>query len=408
MAHQYMQSEPITHPPEETLHTDHHTPPRVLVIGTDSHVLIDGSEHRARMVRYASVMRELHILVLGAASAGQERTEIAPHVFVYPTRTRTRAGAVLAGIRIARRIVREHSVDVISTQDPFECALVGYLARRRSRAALQIQEHGDFFSAPYWHVERVLHRVRYPLGRFLTSRADCLRVVSERIKRGFIARGFPAERIAVAPLATDVSAFMSAAPDHGLVHLRPEGGVLVLTMARFVPQKNLCLLLRAFGRIVARGTNARLVVLGQGPEKGRLLRAARDLMPDRITFLDWTEDPAAAMHAADIYVLSSDYEGWGRVAIEALAAGTPLVMTDVGCAGEVVHDGENGLVVPVRDEVALAAALTRLAQDPALRARVAEEGRRTVARLPKGADDLARYAESFACCTVAGGDRPRR
>lgn len=355
------------------------------------------------MCAYASHLRELHVIVLGARTAYESPLRVGEHVYVYPTHARFRPLALLEGLRIGRRLVREHRIDIISTQDPFECACLGYLLRRTSGAALQIQEHGDFFSQPYWRRERLLHALRYRVGLWLTRRADCLRVVSERTKRFFVAHGFPAERIAVVPVRTDSAAFLHAAPDPLIAVRRPPGGVLVLTMARFVPQKNLSLLVRAFARVVRSGVRAHLVVVGGGPEYGALLSSVEAAFGAGgdvpVSFLGWTEDPAGALKTADVYALSSDYEGWGRVCIEALAAGTPLLMTDVGCAGEVVHHEVNGLVVPVRDEEAFAAALARLCSDASLRERLATAGRATVAALPDGREHGERYAQSIACCS---------
>ena len=73
------------------------------------------------------------------------------------------------------------------------------------------------------------------------------------------------------------------------------------------------------------------------------------------------------MRGADIYALSSDYEGWGRVLIESMAVGLPVVTTDVGCAGEVLIDGRHGIVVPTRNSEAFTQALTLLAKDADMR-----------------------------------------
>lgn len=386
--------------PQQQLHGDNYTLPSVLIIGTDGHVLVEGSEHRARMLRYASAMRELHIVVLGAQGVSEARVQIGDHVFAYPTHSTSRAHALIEGLCIGMRIIAGHTIDIISTQDPFECALIGYLLKRRSNACLQIQEHGDFFSLSHWRRERLLHQVRYVVGLWLIRRADHIRAVSARIKRGLVARGIKSECVVTVPVQTDVAAFRSAAPAERIMKLRPEGGVLILTMARMVPQKNLTLLIDAFREVIQSGTRAHLVILGKGPEKEVLRARAHGLVPEHLTFLEWTDDPAGAMRAADIYALSSNYEGWGRVCIEALAAGIPLVMTDVGCAGEVVHDGKNGLVVPVGDVHAFAQALTRLATDQALRERLTRCGVETVDRLPTSEDYIAAYKKSLECCIV--------
>ncbi|MBI4709148.1 MAG: glycosyltransferase family 4 protein [Candidatus Portnoybacteria bacterium] len=75
-------------------------------------------------------------------------------------------------------------------------------------------------------------------------------------------------------------------------------------------------------------------------------------------------DLASYYKSADLFLLTSNYEGWGLVVAEAMAGGCPIVMTDVGCAGELVKDGENGLIVKVGDKTVIAAAVESLIENP--------------------------------------------
>jgi glycosyltransferase involved in cell wall biosynthesis len=204
--------------------------------------------------------------------------------------------------------------------------------------------------------------------------------------------------MSVSHVYTDVSAFSRATPEPDIAALRPDGGVLILTMGRFVPQKNLPMLVRAFVRARNDGMNARLVLIGSGPLERKLKALASEAPDGSIVFKEWTDNPAGAMRAADIFALSSNYEGWGRVCIEALAAGTTLLMTDTGCAGEVVEDGENGLVVPVGDEWSFMHGLTLLAGDTDLRARLSSGGKETVQTLPTFDENVALYIASIRAC----------
>jgi glycosyltransferase involved in cell wall biosynthesis len=173
--------------------------------------------------------------------------------------------------------------------------------------------------------------------------------------------------------------------------LRP----MLLTAARLVPQKNLRLLLGAFGRIRDR-TPARLVVAGAGPAEKELRGVADRLgLGDWVRFVGWQANPYKFMRRAAVYVLSSDYEGFGSAIVEALACATPVVATDCPYGPrEVLQDGRFGLLVPPGDEEALAAAILSVLDDPALRARFASDG-------PRRAEDFhidrmaARYLSLF-------------
>jgi glycosyltransferase involved in cell wall biosynthesis len=169
-------------------------------------------------------------------------------------------------------------------------------------------------------------------------------------------------------------------------------------MARFVPQKNLSLLIRAFGLVCAQGVSAHLVILGRGDERSSLARLAEKVAPGRITFLDWTEHPTATMKSADIYALSSNYEGWGRVCIEALATGTPLLMTDVGCAGSVIQNGVQAMVVPVGDVARFASSLHILSTNATLRDTLREAGKNTILGLPSIEASIQTYIKTLEAC----------
>ncbi len=371
---------------------------KVLSIGPDKDLLTPGSVSFARHVRYAERMEELHAVVFARTQYGTERVEIAGNAWSYPTGSKSVFGLFIDAYRIARSIMRAPGEWVISAQDPFESGLVAYVLSRATGAPLLIQEHGDFFSTPYWRRESLFNQVRYRIGRFLIRRATHVRVVSERIQETLVALGIPPARISVTPVYTDTSAFAAAAPDQTTRTLGAEGDVVILTMARFVPQKNLALLIKAFGRILKQGVQAQLVLIGKGPEQSMLERLAHEVGQGKITFRAWTDAPASVLKAADIYALSSNYEGWGRVCIESLAAGVPLIMTDVGCAGSVVRSGEHGIVVPVGDVARFAAGLQVLVSDALFRSQIRENGRARVAALPTIEQSIAAYIYTLTTC----------
>lgn len=371
---------------------------KVLSIGPDKDLLTAGSVSFGRHVRYAEHMEELHAVVFARAQYGVERVQIAHNAWSYPTGSKGTLGLFVDAYRIGRRILRTPGEWVISAQDPFESGLVAYILSRATGVPLLIQEHGDFFSTPYWRKESLMNQIRFRIGKILIRRATHVRVVSERIKTTLMGLGISHERISVSPVYTDVRAFEDTQPDPSIRALCPPGGILILTMARFVPQKNLSLLIRAFGLLVTQGIVARLVIVGRGPEEYALKRLATGVAGDCITFLEWTDNPASAIKAADVYALSSNYEGWGRVCVETLAAGVPLIMTDVGCAGSIVMNGENGIVVPVGDVPRFAAGLHILATDATLRARLQKAGLETVRTLPTIEQSIASYVETLTTC----------
>lgn len=182
------------------------------------------------------------------------------------------------------------------------------------------------------------------------------------------------------------------------------GGRRFVSIGRLVRQKNFPLMLKAF----AEGADAadRLTLYGDGPERGALTILADRLgLQGRICFAGHVPDPASHFHDADIFLLSSDYEGVPAVILEALAAGLPIIATDCSAAMRpLLKDGALGRLTPVGDLQALAKAIAEadaLTQDSAASL---EQARRFTLE-----DVSALYLDSFAAVAAVSrfGHQPR-
>lgn len=150
---------------------------------------------------------------------------------------------------------------------------------------------------------------------------------------------------------------------------------LVLTLARLAPQKGLDTLLAA-ARLVPEAVFA---VAGDGPERGALEAQAATLgLADRMRFLDHRRDVAALLDACDVFALPSLFEGLPLAVLEAMAAGKPVVASNIGGTDEAVLDGVTGLLVPPSDARALARAIREVLGDPSLARRLGAAGRSRV------------------------------
>jgi glycosyltransferase involved in cell wall biosynthesis len=180
------------------------------------------------------------------------------------------------------------------------------------------------------------------------------------------------------------------------------GGPLLVACGRLAEQKGYPYLIDAFALVHEEVPDASLWILGQGPDRPAVERQIADLsLGDSVRLLGFRDNPFRYMAAADLFVLSSIFEGFGNVVAEAMACGTAVVSTDCPYGpSEIITDGVNGLLVPTRDPQALAAAILRVLRDPALKARLAEEGRRRSKDFD-AATITARYAQVFE--TVCAG-----
>jgi glycosyltransferase involved in cell wall biosynthesis len=170
-------------------------------------------------------------------------------------------------------------------------------------------------------------------------------------------------------------------------------GFVVGAVGRLHPQKGFDVLVRAVGQL----PDVRLVLVGDGPERGALERLADMLgMRSRLTVTGWTDEPRAYLPSFDAVAVPSRFEGLPLALLEAMLAGRAVVATGVGSMPDAVLDGTTGLVVPVNDAPALAAALRRLLADAGLRARLGTAARDLVCRRFTSAAMAAAYENVYA------------
>jgi glycosyltransferase involved in cell wall biosynthesis len=206
--------------------------------------------------------------------------------------------------------------------------------------------------------QRVLSRA---VGRYIA--------VSEYLKRRLCATfGWPQSKVAVIFNGVDADR-LCLPPDPELRRRLSRDGSrrVLLATARLDPEKGLDVLLRAARRL----DGAQVVIAGEGPERPALQALAASLgLGDRVDFLGHREDVPALLACCDAYVLPSRNEAFALGALEAMAAGRPVAASAVGGVGELIDDGRTGLLVAPGDADALAHALRRLLEQPALTERL--------------------------------------
>lgn len=200
-----------------------------------------------------------------------------------------------------------------------------------------------------------------------------------------LSRGVADDAVSVFPaLAGRVEVIHNAGYDDRLLELaadeppvRSDGeATRFLACGRLAPQKGYPDLIEAFASLGDDGP-AELHIVGSGSLRASLERLARRLgVAERVTFLGFQSNPYRHMASADVFVLSSRYEGFANVIVEAMVCGLPVIATDCPHGpGEILTDGQNGLLVPPGRPDLLAGAMRRLAGDRTLGRRLADGGR---------------------------------
>jgi glycosyltransferase involved in cell wall biosynthesis len=244
-------------------------------------------------------------------------------------------------------------------------------------------------------------------SRFLYPARDAVVCVSEGLREDLTGRwGVLRSRTQVIYNPVDIEHVRSLARETVDHPWYQEGKPVLIACGRLDPQKNYPLLLRAFARVQTRVPDVKLLVLGDGMLRTELVSLADALGVSRsVEFPGFQKNPFKYIARSKALILSSDMEGFPMVLIEAMACSTPVVATRCPSGpDEIITDGKNGFLVPMRDEVRLADAVIRILQDEKLRAELADEGRRSVEGLR--AERVTRqYEDIFSSCD---GDAPAR
>jgi len=342
---------------------------KVLMISMDKKILEENSEARKRMIEYGSLAEELHIIILNQKS--KIKNQNFDNVFVYPTNSGNRWFYVRDAIKIGEEILTANGQWLVTSQDPFECGLVGYRIANKLKLPLQLQIHTDFLS-PYFVQHSMLNRLRVRIAKFLIPRATCIRVVSERIKKSLVASGYSlvANKIIVLPIFfVDAKKIQEASAQTDLHQKYPQFNFIILMASRLTKEKNIGLAMKAVKDLVKKYPKIGLVIVGDGPEEKKL-KAQSSKLKANVIFEPWTDDLISYYKTCDVFLLTSNYEGYGRTAVEALVSGSLVIMTDVGVAGDIAKDGYNSLIVPVGDKIGMERAIEKMISDRALHAKL--------------------------------------
>jgi len=240
--------------------------------------------------------------------------------------------------------------------------------------------------APYVQrsvVQIVTRRMDYaprgagPYVRWLYGRMDAVIAISAAARAALAARGLDASRIAIVPSGVAVESFADldrAAARRALAidDARP----VVAIVASLHARKGHAVLLDALAELERRGLRPICLAAGTGPEGDALHdQASRLGLAGTLRWLGQVQDVRAVLAAADVVAMPSLAEGLGVAAIEAMAAGRPVIASRIGGLPELIDDGAQGILVPPGDAAALAAALARCLDDAALRERLGGAGR---------------------------------
>lgn len=300
-------------------------------------------------------------------------------------------------------LIREQQFDIVHTHSS-KAGILGRVAARlcvADGAPVVIHTAHGFYFLGEQGFKRAFYQVVERLGGRLTDR---LIAVSESERAAAVEHGIvPPERVTVIPNGIVPPTRGASCPDRrlgaslGVNSDRPVVG----TVSRFVPQKDPDTLLEAVARLAQAAPEAQFLWCGDGPLRAATESRAKTLgIADKIVFAGYRHDVAAILPLLDVFVIAPLFEGLPYTLLEAMAAGRPVVSTDVVGVRDVLEHGVTGVLVPTRNPDAIARAVLRLVQSPQTAQAMGEAGRALIAerfRLDTMIAETARvYREAYA------------
>jgi glycosyltransferase involved in cell wall biosynthesis len=336
----------------------------------------ENSEDVQRMKSYATQLDAYVVVTNSYKPHGLQQLRLAPNFEAIPTDAFTPLDSILRMLWIGWKVLRSRKVDLIQAQDPLVTGLVAVILGKLFRLPVNVCIYGPNAYDEHWLASQWSHRLHAPISRWVMRQSQGLQVDGQLTARRLVGAGYAPDRVAVKPVVpSNLDRFLAVERTAPL----PGAPVRLLYVGRFASQKNLGMLLEVVKLLRARCQSAfELTLIGKGPGEEQLRAAVtRDGLAPVVKFGGQLprERITEAFADADVFVLTSDYEGYPRVLMEAAAAGLPVVTTAVSGADEAIADEISGYIVPVRAGQAAAEKLTALIESPELRTKMGSAAR---------------------------------
>ncbi len=336
----------------------------------DRKLFEEGSSVLERSKKYAGKMEELHIVVFSLKKHNLPYRKY-ENLYIYPTNSLSRVTFLFDAYSLGRKIIEQcgfaSGESVITVQDPM--TIVGYVLSKKYKLPIQLQIHTDIFN-PYFKKSLVGNKnfwysglIHVPLTTFFLPRVSRIRVVSQSIKDSITSKFSKLEdKIDVLPIFVDTNYLITCYPGRDIKKDFPKFSHVILMASRLSKEKRIDIALLSFKKVLSKFPSAGLVICGEGIEVKNLKKLTESLnITDSVVFLSWQADLVSYYKTSDIFLLTSEYEGYGMTLIEAGASGCTIVTTRVGVANSGLFiNEENSYVCPVNDSDCLTDKIVKL------------------------------------------------
>ncbi|MEK7502855.1 MAG: glycosyltransferase family 4 protein [Patescibacteria group bacterium] len=301
---------------------------RVLMLSGDASVLNQNSPAGQRTEEYRKICGELEVLLCQRS-----------------------VSSFVSGFWRGYKLMRQKRFDVVTAQSPEHWFLAWSLSKIFG-TPWQMQIHTDIFSR-HFAKESWKNKIRVNLAKFLATRANGIRVVSERIKNSLTSNlSIPESKIQTSPIFVDIEKIKNSPARTDLRQKYP-GKFIVLMASRLSREKSIGFAVDVLSSLIRANRRIVLVIAGEGSERKNLeLRIVNYGLGDNIVIENWNNDLISYYKSCDLFLLTSNYEGYGLALLEAAASGAKIISSDVGIAPELL-DRENIFRVGDKNDLTL-------------------------------------------------------
>ncbi len=319
----------------------------LLMISLDS-AMLDGSYGNAleRQSEYARHIGALTIVVLNTLNNQSKPLNAITNknLQIIPTNSKSRWHTVLDGYRISVALSQSKQgdpINLITSQDAFISGLIGVMLKKKLRIPLNIQIHATDLVSPVWQKRNLQNQLLTILSTWILPQADTIRYGSKHsltalnaLVPSLTAKTFKA------PVYVDTSFFDKQVVNKSRI-------TNIVTVGRLDWAKNHVQLLEAFEKLIHHDSDLHLTIVGGGSQEKALRQKISQLgLSKKVNITGFASKLQVKqhLHQSNLFVFPSFYEGWGMAVVEAAAAGVPVVMSNVGCAGELIVHDKTGVV----------------------------------------------------------------
>jgi glycosyltransferase involved in cell wall biosynthesis len=307
----------------------------VLMISIDENILSNQSTNS--LERQKKLAKELNSLTIVVYTKKTFKIFKEGNLKIIPTNSgNSKVNALKDLFSFSKKELKKEKYDIITTQDPFFLGSIGLILSKKFKTKFYPQIHIEIFRNNTWYQESLLNKLQYYIGKYNLKKANKIRTVN-KFTKNYISKNFN-KKVTSIPIATSLGftedKFIKKEYD-------------AIFVGRFSFEKNLIFLVEVIFQITKKNPNFKMILVGDGPMRKKIEDKIKELDLEKnftLTGYKKFDQVNIYLKKSKMFLLPSLSEGWALVAIEANLSGIPVVMTNTGCAGEVIQNNKSGFV----------------------------------------------------------------